>query len=49
MEFLRDLWKYLKERKAWWLLPLIIFLLLIGVLFIVGTSSPIAPFIYSFF
>ena len=49
MEFLRDLWKYLKERKKWWLLPVIVILLLFGILIILSSGSAIAPFIYTLF
>lgn len=49
MDFLKDLWLFLKERKKFWLAPLIIVLLLIGLLLILGSSSAIAPFIYTLF
>ena len=49
MEFLRDLWKFLRERKAWWITPLVLILVLIGVLLILGSSSPITPLIYTLF
>ncbi len=49
MEFLRELWAFLKTRKKFWLLPLIAILLLLGLLsFLVGGSA-LAPFIYSLF
>ncbi len=49
MEFLKDIWNFLKQRKAWWLMPIILVLLLIGVLIVLGGSSAIAPFIYTLF
>lgn len=49
MEFLSDLWRFMKERKKFWLAPVIIVLLLIGVFLVFGGSSAIAPFIYSLF
>jgi len=49
MEFLRDLWLFLKERKKWWLLPLIILIVLITALIVLGSSTALAPFIYSLF
>ena len=49
MEFLKDLWQFMKQRKKFWLLPIVIVLLVLGVLLIVGSSSSIAPFIYSLF
>jgi hypothetical protein len=48
MEFLRDLFSFVRARKKWWLMPLIIILLLIGVLIILGGTS-LAPFIYTLF
>lgn len=49
MEFLKDLWMFLLERKKFWLVPVIIVLLLIGVLIVLGGSSAVAPFIYTIF
>jgi len=49
MEFLRDLWDFLKTRKKFWLLPIILVLLLVGVLIVLTSSSAIAPFIYTIF
>jgi hypothetical protein len=49
MEFLRDLWGFMKERKKWWLLPVIIVLLFIGVLILMSSGSAVAPFIYTLF
>lgn len=49
MEFLRDLWNFLKVRKKFWLLPIILALLLVGALIVLTSSSAIAPFIYTIF
>lgn len=49
MDFLKDLWKFLKVRKKFWLAPIILVLLLIGVLIVIGGGSAIAPFIYTLF
>ena len=49
MEFLSDLWAFLKVRKKFWLLPIIIVLLLFGVLIVLSSGSAIAPFIYTIF
>lgn len=49
MEFLKDLWGFLKVRKKFWLLPIIIILLLFGVLIVLSAGSAIAPFIYTIF
>lgn len=49
MEFLKELYDYLKVRKKMWLLPIFIIFFLIGVLVIFAESSVLAPFIYSLF
>ncbi len=49
MDFLKDLWGFLKVRKKFWLLPLIIILLLFGVLIVFTSGTAIAPFIYTLF
>ncbi len=45
----RDFWEFLRVRKKWWLAPIIVALLLIGVLLVVTESSALAPFIYALF
>ncbi len=49
MDFLKDLWGFLKARKKFWMLPIIIFLLLFGVLIVLTGGTAIAPFIYAIF
>lgn len=49
MEFLKDLWGFIRERKKYWLLPLILVLLVFGVLIVLTSGSAIAPFIYTLF
>jgi hypothetical protein len=49
MDFLRDLWGFLSQRKKFWLLPLIVILLAFGVLIVLASGSAIAPFIYTLF
>lgn len=44
-----EIWDFLKVRKAWWLTPIVIMLLLVGILIIFGQESAISPFIYSLF
>ena len=44
-----ELWEFMKVRKKWWLLPIVIMLALVFVLIIVGHSSALSPFIYAFF
>lgn len=50
MKFLAEFWEFLKARKLWWITPIILALLLIGVIiFLAGPQSPVAPFIYTLF
>jgi hypothetical protein len=49
MDFLKDLWGFLQVRKKFWLLPIILFMLLFGVLIVLTGGSAIAPFIYAIF
>ena len=49
MEFIKDMWDFLKVRKKFWLLPIIIVLLLFGALIVFTSGSAIAPFIYTVF
>ncbi len=44
-----EIWDFLKVRKAWWLAPIIIMLILMGILIIFGQSSAMSPFIYALF
>lgn len=45
----RELWHYMRVRKKWWLLPLIVVLGAAGTLIAVAQGSALAPFIYSLF
>ncbi len=49
MDLLKDLWQFMKERKKFWLAPVIFVLLLLGFLIVIGGGSSIAPFIYTLF
>ena len=49
MDFLKDLWGFLRVRKKYWLMPVIITLLIFGGLIIFTSGSAIAPFIYTLF
>jgi len=48
-EFLFELWAFMKERKKFWLLPIILVLLTLGMLIVLTQGSAIAPFIYTLF
>jgi hypothetical protein len=45
----RELWSYMKVRKKWWLLPLILIMLIMGALLVFAQGSVLAPFIYTIF
>jgi hypothetical protein len=45
----RELWQFMRENKKFWLAPIVITLVLVGLLLIVAKSSAIAPFIYTLF
>ena len=46
---LREFWSFLKIRKKWWLIPIVFFLLILGVVLVAAKGSVLAPFIYSLF
>ena len=48
-EFLVELWAFMKERKKFWLLPIVLVLLLFGGLIVLTQGSAVAPFIYTLF
>ncbi|MBN2483489.1 MAG: hypothetical protein JXD21_04735 [Candidatus Omnitrophica bacterium] len=49
LSILKEFWQFLKIRKRWWLLPIVIVLLLLGVLIFLTESTAVAPFIYTLF
>ena len=49
LSILKEFWDFLKERKKWWLLPIVIFLVLLGLLIVLTEGSAVAPFIYTLF
>ena len=49
IEFLKDLWDFMRVRKKFWLAPIIIVLLLLGGLIVLAEGSAVAPFIYTIF
>jgi hypothetical protein len=49
LSIVSELWEFLKMRKKWWLLPIVIFLVVLGGLIILTQGSALAPFIYSIF
>ena len=49
ISILFEIWEFLKERKKWWLAPIIIFLILFGTLIVLTEGTAMAPFIYTLF
>ena len=49
MSFLNELWEFLRERKKFWLLPIIFVLLLMGGLIVLTQGTAVAPFVYTLF
>jgi len=49
MSFLGEMWAYLRARKKFWLLPVLIVLAVFGALFVFAQGTAIAPFIYTLF
>ena len=43
------MWEFLRVRKKWWLAPIILFLLFVGLVIVTSQGSAIAPFIYTIF
>lgn len=48
-ELIEDFWFFLRERKAWWMTPIVVVLLLLVVLILVGEKAAVLPFIYTIF
>ncbi|MFO0699136.1 MAG: DUF5989 family protein [Nitrospira sp.] len=48
-EFVMELWAFMKERKKFWILPILIVLVLLGSLIVLTQGSAVAPFIYTLF
>ena len=46
---LKEIWFFLRVRKKWWLTPIVIMLILLGLLIVLTESSAVAPFIYTLF
>ena len=49
IEFLKEFWDFLKVRKKYWLLPILIILVLFGSLIVLSQGTAVAPFIYTIF
>ncbi len=49
LSFLIELWQFLRERKKFWLLPILIMMVVFGGLIVLSQGSAVAPFIYTLF
>lgn len=49
MAFLAELWLFLRTRKKFWLLPIIVMMVIFGGLVVLSQGSAVAPFIYTIF
>ena len=49
MDFLKEFWLFLRVRKKWWLLPILIMTVLFGGLIVLTEGTAVAPFIYTIF
>ena len=49
MELLRDFWRYVRQRRKYWMIPLLVLLALFGSLLLLAQGSALAPFLYTLF
>jgi hypothetical protein len=49
MGLVSELWVFMRERKKWWLLPVVFVMLIVGTLLVFAQGSALAPFIYTIF
>ena len=49
MDLMSDLWGFMRERKKFWLAPIIVVMVLLGALIVLAQGSAVAPFIYTLF
>lgn len=49
LSFVKEFWAFLRTRKKYWLVPILMMLLVFGVLLVLAQSSAVAPFIYTLF
>jgi hypothetical protein len=49
LDLIKDLWSFMRERRKFWLAPVLILLVILGGLLVVGQGSVVAPFIYTLF
>ena len=49
VSFIKEMWAFLRQRKKYWLLPILLVMALLGVLIVMAQGSVVAPFIYTLF
>ena len=49
MSFLVELWAYMRTRKKYWLIPILLVMVILGALIVLAQGSAVAPFIYTLF
>ena len=49
ISFIKEFWEFLRERKKYWLFPIILVLAIFGILIVLSQGSAVAPFIYTIF
>ena len=49
MSFLGELWAYMRTRKKYWLIPILLMMVILGGLIVLAQGSAVAPFIYTLF
>lgn len=49
MEFLKEIWRFMKVRRKFWLLPIMVMMVIFGGLIVLTKGSAVAPFIYTIF
>ena len=49
LSFIKEFWEFLRERKKYWLFPIILVLAIFGILIVLSQGSVVAPFIYTIF
>ena len=49
MSFIKELWAFMRARKKFWLIPILLVMVLVGILIVLSQGSAVAPFIYTLF
>ena len=49
LSFIKEFWEFLRERKKYWLFPIVLVLAIFGILIVLSQGSAVAPFIYTIF